>query len=451
MKTLQFRLAARTDAAGKYNPEAPLEGNEDNMFVDSFLEDAKKGAFLGDEVVDLSEKGCLMVVADGMGGMNAGEVASDIAIKTVMEYFSPEKVTKDLCSDSKARIKYMEDVVTAADKAIKTDSKTNREHEGMGSTIILAWLCDGEMCLTWCGDSRAYLFRPGKGLRQVSKDHSYVQELMDQGKITENEAFDHPYGNIVTRSLGDPEKKAVPDSLSFKVYEGDVFMLCSDGLSGVLRDHKTFVDGQRVDTENLEDIISENRHSMVDCRDRLFEAAYRNEWYDNVTAILCEIVQGEPAPEENEDVEPTQNEIPTLETNETNVLTHKRPKPKFFLLALAALLLVIGVLLWWKCFRVDGGQNSPETETVTDPTPPCTTDQEVLPLESVEDPVKEEDQVKEDAAEETSPSAQKPSVTPKKPKLPTTAPKETDDLTIVPNDPEPTVLTKSPRSNNENQ
>lgn len=294
MSAIQFRLAARTDAAGKYNPDAPLEGNEDNMFVDSDLAKDSLGGFTADEVVNLSDKGCLMVVADGMGGMNAGEVASDIAIKTVMEFFAPEKLTENHYKDSKSRMRYMEMVVTAADTAIKKDSRSNPDHEGMGSTIIMAWLCDDEICLTWCGDSRAYLFRPDVGLVQVSKDHSYVQGLIDDGKITELEAFDHPYGNIITRSLGDPEKKAKADSKCFKVKQGDIFMLCSDGLSGVVRDRKTYNENrERLDSENLEDIITEHRDSMANCRDSLFEAALRNDWYDNVTVVLCEILKSD--------------------------------------------------------------------------------------------------------------------------------------------------------------
>ena len=296
MSRIQFRVAARTDAAGKYNAEAPLEGNEDNMFLDSDLGNEAQGEFIADKVVDLSDKGCLMVVADGMGGMNAGEVASAIAIKTVMEHFDNEHLKGKAFRDSLSRTSYMQDVVVSADTAIKAESRGNKEHEGMGSTIIMAWLCDGEICLTWCGDSRAYLYRPGCGFWQVSKDHSYVQGLVDDGKITADEAFDHPYGNIITRSLGDPEKKAKPESVSFKVYQDDIFMLCSDGLSGVLRDHKTYADGQRIESENLEDIIAANRASMAQCRDELFDAAQRNDWYDNVTAILCEIVKGDPLP-----------------------------------------------------------------------------------------------------------------------------------------------------------
>lgn len=364
MKQLQFRLAARTDAAGKYNAEAPLEGNEDNMYVDSDLSNNAQGEFMADQVVDLSDKGCLMVVADGMGGMNAGEVASDIAIKTVTSYFSPERMAETSFRDSRARCKYLEQVVEAADEAIKNDARRDKEHEGMGSTIILAWLCDDEICLTWCGDSRAYLYRPGRGFWQVSKDHSYVQGLVDDGKITPDEAFDHPYGNIITRSLGDPEKRAKADSKVFPVFEGDIFMLCSDGLSGVLRDHKTYdPDGQRIDTENLEDIIDANRHSMTDCRDALFAAAERNDWYDNVTAIICEIVSGKPLPA-NLNEPPVSYPTPKvvhpepLPGSDGEMINPSLPPRKKHLPLIIALAVVLlaggGFLTWWLTQRSTG-------------------------------------------------------------------------------------------------
>ena len=347
MSAIQFRLAARTDAAGKYNPNAPWEGNEDNMFVDSDLAKDNLGEFTTDKVVNVSDRGCLMVVADGMGGMNAGEVASAIAIKTVMEHFTPERLTDAICKDSKTRIRYLETVVVAADSAIKKDSRNNPDHEGMGSTIILAWLCDDEICLTWCGDSRAYLFHPDTGLAQVSKDHSYVQGLVDDGKITEIEAFDHPYGNIITRSLGDPDKKAKPESKCFKVEKGDVFMLCSDGLSGVLRDRKTYdEEGRRLDSDNLEDIIAEHRKSMTECIEFLYEAAQRNDWYDNVTVVLCEIVKSNPIVEQAELVVAAEASAP-ITPSESNIIasgdptvsTHNNRRLLIVLIALFAFVL----------------------------------------------------------------------------------------------------------------
>ncbi len=294
MKRIQFRLTAYTDPAGKRTEQPPLYGNEDNFFVDADLSDEEQGKFVTDEPEQLSDAGCLMVIADGMGGMNAGEIASKIAVDTVKELFAPGRLPADAVATAKSREHYMEQVVVAADTAIKTEARKNPEYEGMGSTIVMVWLCDGQASVTWCGDSRAYLFREPEGIRQVSKDHSYVQSLVDDGKITEAVAFDHPYGNIITRSLGDPEKKARADSKTIPVCKGDILLVCSDGLNGVLRDRKTYDDkGNLFPGENLEDLIRANRSSMATCREALWRAAESAEWYDNVTAILCEILEGE--------------------------------------------------------------------------------------------------------------------------------------------------------------
>ena len=297
MKQIRFRLTAYTDPAGKRNDTPPLYGNEDNLFVDADLSNAVQGRFMSDRTESLSDYGCLMAVADGMGGANAGEVASAIAVETVKRYFAPEKLTPAIVATAESRERYMERVVAAADEAIKRGARTDPACEGMGSTLILMWLCADSVTVTWCGDSRAYLFRESEGLRQISKDHSYVQSLVDEGKITAEEAFDHPYGNIITRSLGDPEKKARPDSVTIPVYRDDILMLCSDGLSGVLRDRPACDrNGNPYPGKTIEELVRANRDSMQACREALWHAAEEADWYDNVTAILCRIEQGEEAP-----------------------------------------------------------------------------------------------------------------------------------------------------------
>lgn len=281
MKKYKFRLAAYTDSAGKSNQEAPRNGNEDNMFVCADLSSKKQEALFSiDKEEALSKGGCLLVVADGMGGMNAGEVASEIAIDVVKESFSPDAIQSSVFESTKTRTRFLESIVVRADTAIKKHAELHPECEGMGSTIVMAWLYDGQVTVTWCGDSRAYLYRPNVGLKQISKDHSYVQDLVDEGKITMDEAFDHPYNNVITRSLGDAAHKAKPDSITIPVFRGDIIMVNSDGLSGVLRDAA------------LESIISENCQTMSSCRAALWEAAERADWYDNVTAILCGITEG---------------------------------------------------------------------------------------------------------------------------------------------------------------
>lgn len=288
-----FRMAAWTDAAGKYDPNAPLEGNEDNYYIDDDLGDNTPSHWVADEDIMLSDYGMLMAVADGMGGMNAGEIASQIAHDTVAEFFAPGKITPQLAANHENRSRYMEEVVRETDCRIKAEAKGNSYHEGMGSTLIMAWIVNGELTLTWIGDSRAYRFNPATGIEPLSRDHSYVQELADKGIITYEQTFEHPQGNIVTRSLGDTTQKAKPESRLFKVYDKDIILLCSDGLSGVIRDKKTYDEnGQLYLGDNLEDIIATHQDSLRGCREALWIAAEKADWYDNVTAILCKICSG---------------------------------------------------------------------------------------------------------------------------------------------------------------
>ena len=292
-KHIIFRMAAWTDAAGKYDSNAPLEGNEDNYYIDDDLGDNTPSHWVADEDIVLSDYGMLMAVADGMGGMNAGEVTSQIAHDTVAEFFAPGKITTQLAATHESRSRYMEDIVRETDRRIKADAHSNGGHKGMGSTLIMAWIVNGELTLTWIGDSRAYRFNPATGIELLSRDHSYVQELADKGIITYEQTFEHPQGNIVTRSLGDTSQKAKPESRLFKVYDNDIFLLCSDGLSGVLRDKKTYDEnGQLYPGDNLEDVIANHQTSLRECREALWKAAENADWYDNVTAILCKISSG---------------------------------------------------------------------------------------------------------------------------------------------------------------
>lgn len=292
-KTISFRLVSYTDAAGKYSPDAVRGGNEDNFYVDDDLTDSTTNKGGQDEVMQLGEHGMLMVVADGMGGMNAGEVASQIAVDTVKDAFKASDITDDIAGSAASRQKYMEQVIRRADKNIKSEARKDRNREGMGSTIIMAWLYGNELSVSWCGDSRAYIFNEKSGIRLISQDHSYVQELVNKGCLTYDQTFDHPQNNIITRSLGDPTQDAKGESKTIEVGKGDIILLCSDGLSGVLRDRKTFdSNGQPFPEENLEDIIRAHTSSMKECREALWIAAEQGGWYDNVTAILCQITDG---------------------------------------------------------------------------------------------------------------------------------------------------------------
>ena len=262
-------MAARCEAAGRPN-------NEDNYQLDSDLSDNTWG-FTADEEITLGDKGSLLVVCDGMGGMNAGEVASAIAVKTIQEYFAADKLTDGVLSNP---CKYIHSAIVAADAAIKEHSKANPDTEGMGSTIVMAWLLGQKVYVGWCGDSRCYRYNPQLGLERLSHDHSYVQELVDAGKLTEELAFDHPNNNIITRSLGDPRGAAQPDTKEFDLYYQDIILLCSDGLCGTLRDNE------------IAEVIRAHQTSMQDCRDALWAADEAAGWTDNVTIGLAQIISG---------------------------------------------------------------------------------------------------------------------------------------------------------------
>lgn len=267
-----FRLFAGTDVGLRDN-------NEDNFTV---CPDLAKGEWMVPanqrEDIPLGSRGCLMVVADGMGGMNAGEVASDIAIKTVQNMFSPAKMPADVTKSSDSIKAYIKKVITEADREVKRHCKKDPSTEGMGSTIVMAWLLGGSVYIGWMGDSRAYSFIPEKGISRLSKDHSYVQELVDAKMITEEEAMLHPQSNVIMRSLGDVTQKAKPDVIFHPVSKGEIILLCSDGLCGVCTD------------DSIAEIISQTSEDLRNCKEALTNAALEADGSDNITIALMQIV-----------------------------------------------------------------------------------------------------------------------------------------------------------------
>ena len=175
---------------------------------------------------------------------------------------------------------YIKQAIIAADSAIKAYSKEHPETEGMGSTIVMAWMLGKKVYVGWCGDSRCYCYNPKTGLVRLSHDHSYVQELVDAGKLTEELAFDHPNNNIITRSLGDPRGTTRPDVKEYDLHNEDILMLCSDGLCGCLRDNE------------IEEQIAAHQTSMQECRYALWVADEAAGRHDNVTSALAQVLSG---------------------------------------------------------------------------------------------------------------------------------------------------------------
>jgi protein phosphatase len=164
----------------------------------------------------------LFVVADGMGGAQAGEVASRIAVE----------VFEQGLSDSGNAEERLAQRVREANTKIHERSLAEHGREGMGTTITAIWLEDSEVSIAHVGDSRAYLFRDGE-LRRLTQDHTLVDELVRRGKLTEQQAAEHPQRSIITRALG-PEPDVDVDTVTYTVRAGDVLLLCSDGLTSMI-------------------------------------------------------------------------------------------------------------------------------------------------------------------------------------------------------------------------
>lgn len=184
--------------------------------------------------VSLGKCGCLTVVADGIGGSNAGDVASRIAMETVRQMFAPGDVEKavetNTCRDLLSR------TISEADQAICRHVERFPDTMGMGTTIVMAWLVQDKVHIAWCGDSRCYVYNPSKGLQLLSHDHSYVQQQVDEGKMTRQDAFFSSENNIITRGLGDCDIDNTPEFAEHRMMVGDVLLLCTDGLCGYCTD-----------------------------------------------------------------------------------------------------------------------------------------------------------------------------------------------------------------------
>ena len=204
----------------------------------------------------------LFVVADGMGGHAAGEVASEIAVRTI-EQCAPEHPDAEALGEA----------VVQANRAIINAALSGKGREGMGTTCTAAMLEGSRLVIAQVGDSRAYLLHGGK-LVQVTRDHSLMADLIEAGQITPEEARFHPNRSVITRALGsDPD--TVPDLYEISVQAGDRLLLCSDGLCGMLRD---------VQIERIMNRASDPQR----CAAQLVNEAIAAGGLDNVTVVVVD-------------------------------------------------------------------------------------------------------------------------------------------------------------------
>lgn len=206
---------------------------------------------------------CVFVVADGMGGHKAGEVASAIAVETILK--------ANLTGDIKAALKK---ALSLANQNILTQAEKNTELTGMGTTVAVLYLENDLAYVTNIGDSRVYYFSNNK-LNQLTSDHSLVNELIKNGEITVEEAKSHPQRNILTQALGSNETLE-PEIIKLKINKGDKFLLCSDGLTGSVSE--TLIEELMSQKVDLEIIV-----------DQLINTANELGGTDNITVVLVEI------------------------------------------------------------------------------------------------------------------------------------------------------------------
>lgn len=201
----------------------------------------------------------LWLVADGMGGHEFGEVASALARDAVVREIRAGRT--------------LSEAIRSADEDIIRQSKRREDSLPMGTTMVALQVKDHHFELAWVGDSRAYLWN-GQ-LRQISSDHSYVQELIDQGAITPEQARSHPHRNVVTQALGvtDPESLKV-ETISGELRKGFQILLCSDGLT------------EEVDDATIASLLAQTDLSAQECVDHLISTALDGGGSDNVTVVL---------------------------------------------------------------------------------------------------------------------------------------------------------------------
>lgn len=246
----------RMVAAGRTDVGCVRKHNEDNFLIDSELG--------------------LFIVADGLGGHAAGEVASQIVIDKMGQFVSqtveqdrtwPLEYDVNLAYDAN-RLKV---ALLLTDQAILDDIHSNPERESMGSTVVACLIHENKATLVHVGDSRAYLLNRD-GMQQVTRDHSWVAEQVANGILTPDEARRHPFRNVITQALGNGADLDIAVQ-EIQVAEMDRLLLCSDGLSGMVSDKEIWE-------------IVQNSPSLQDATQQLILAARENGGEDNITVVI---------------------------------------------------------------------------------------------------------------------------------------------------------------------
>ncbi len=211
----------------------------------------------------------LFILADGMGGHNAGDYASRYTVEVIVN------AVRNSSEHSPAVV--IRRAIAEANQAVMEKARTDIDLEGMGTTVVVATVQDRELCVANVGDSRLYVL--GADMEQITKDHSYVQEMVRRGEISPEVARIHPDRNIITRAVGGGREVEV-DFFEVELKDGDRILMCSDGLTDMLEDEEIF------------EIINENQ-DIGAAMQELIDTANEYGGNDNITVILTEPFSGE--------------------------------------------------------------------------------------------------------------------------------------------------------------
>ena len=242
--------------------------NSDNVFQKDVIGNVRTAQEDSHDIAVLTPNGDVFVVCDGMGGHVGGKQASSIAVKSIIEHLKKEKYDQPMQA--------LNDALQFANMQILGYAKDHPELRGMGTTACIVLLQDTEAYIAHVGDSRIYLYM-GKEqqLHRVTKDHSYVQTLVDAGQITDEEAEHHPNKNRILKALG-IKLELVPTCNVLHPKNGDCFLICSDGLNGMITD------------STIEGVLKQNI-PLADKGERLIQLALEAGGQDNITVELIQI------------------------------------------------------------------------------------------------------------------------------------------------------------------
>jgi PPM family protein phosphatase len=253
-------------------------GNEDNFLVlDLSTEQTWSGADGATPPAkltqfELGQKGLILVVSDGMGGALAGDVASRMAVDSVREMLLGTE-GEEACDPNVDLVECLKNATIYANLAIHLKSQEDSRCAGMGATFTGAAIRGGDLDLVQVGDSRGYVIRKDH-IRLATKDQSLVQQLVDVGQISESEAETHMFRNVILQALG-AQSDITPVTGRIHLRQGDVLLLCSDGLSGKLR------------ADDIQQIVVNHQDDLAKACDALIEEANNRGGEDNITVVLA--------------------------------------------------------------------------------------------------------------------------------------------------------------------